>query len=891
MDVTSTHCNVDQLKTAIGTYPEATLRVNDIEQIAGSRGARRKGVSEYEAHTLPVTYGSSLMYSSASAREVKLYTSMLPVIREGAELSTLPVSASASVAPPTRTSPSRLASNLTDLQPVPGAPVALPAVAQRPLHLCGQLQAEEIASSVWLAVRSSWFEFEFSMNFEAVSALKYQIATILSTQNNQTNHEIADMAFFSNLSREAKIAIVSFVTAGIFLLEISVGYVTGSIALIADSFHMLSDLVALFIAFYAIRLAKQKTRKPNLTFGYQRAEILGAFANSVFLLALCFTIIIEAIQRFVNPVEIDDPKMVLVVGCVGLLANLLGMFLFGGHVGHGHGSVDDDQHGHLPLHSHLPKAAPTTTAHALVQRKNGSIHSNIHEKKTTVKNDGKGVEFTSEPADSISLTTTPPSPTLHYSAQTRVAVIAAADRIRKNTVSSDSESHHSRSYSNNRHQRHHSNSHSHSHENNGNSNSNVENDRRHSQVVNADQTVLNIKDSAPPSLHSQSHDHEHSNEIKNDHSHSHDYHGHDRDHEHEHESEHERENKNHDNHKHNHNHGDGGHGHGHGNMNMHGLFLHVLGDALGSVGVIISSLVIMFADGHWRYYMDPLISLLISGLIISSAVPLVRSASFILLQGVPTSVSMDKLKEEIGAVTGVIDVHELHVWGLSDSTNVASVHVRVLAGGDEGLCTHSYMGVAAAIKQLLHRYGVHSTTVQPEFVARMETASGEIVYRASSCVGGVLSVGGGGGGGIGGSGCAGDDNGFVGGVGSECGDEEPLGCLLRCEGGYCNEQVCCPEELVPLIPPNSASGRKLNTAEFLVSGGGSGSGREAVVNVVVPADQFNEGATWFKKVAPFKLGKRDATGLPDGPSNDIHNHTYNHEHGDDEHHHNSSNSH
>ncbi|KAJ3068376.1 hypothetical protein HDU98_008446 [Podochytrium sp. JEL0797] len=99
-----------------------------------------------------------------------------------------------------------------------------------------------------------------------------------------------------------KITLVGTLTAGLFLLEIVAGYKTGSIALIADSFHMLSDLLALCIAFYAIKLAKQRTRKSNLSFGYQRAEILGAFANAVFLLALCFTIIIEAIQRFVEPV-------------------------------------------------------------------------------------------------------------------------------------------------------------------------------------------------------------------------------------------------------------------------------------------------------------------------------------------------------------------------------------------------------------------------------------------------------------------------------------------------------------------------------------------------------------------------------------------------------------
>jgi hypothetical protein len=88
-------------------------------------------------------------------------------------------------------------------------------------------------------------------------------------------------------------------------------------------------------------------------------------------------------------------------------------------------------------------------------------------------------------------------------------------------------------------------------------------------------------------------------------------------------------------------------------MNMQGLFLHILGDALGSVGVIISTLIIMFAPGDWRFYMDPIISLVITAIIISSTIPLIKSASFILLQGVPASVSTEELKREIKKIPGV----------------------------------------------------------------------------------------------------------------------------------------------------------------------------------------------------------------------------------------------
>jgi len=91
----------------------------------------------------------------------------------------------------------------------------------------------------------------------------------------------------------------------------------------------------------------------------------------------------------------------------------------------------------------------------------------------------------------------------------------------------------------------------------------------------------------------------------------------------------------------------GGGGHSHQNLNMRGVFLHVLGDALGNIGVIATALFIWLTDFTWRFYADPVISLVITAIIFSSALPLVKSASFILLQGVPTGVSLDDVKEDI----------------------------------------------------------------------------------------------------------------------------------------------------------------------------------------------------------------------------------------------------
>ena len=77
------------------------------------------------------------------------------------------------------------------------------------------------------------------------------------------------------------------------------------------------------------------------------------------------------------------------------------------------------------------------------------------------------------------------------------------------------------------------------------------------------------------------------------------------------------------------------------------------------------------------------------------------------MQAVPSHVSLDAVRSSIGEVEGVVSVHELHVWQLSESTVVASVHVLISPGID-------YMVAAAGIREALHRHGIHSVTIQPE---------------------------------------------------------------------------------------------------------------------------------------------------------------------------------
>lgn len=137
------------------------------------------------------------------------------------------------------------------------------------------------------------------------------------------------------------------------VLEVVVSRVTASLAMLSDSFHMLSDVLALVVALVAERFARRTHATQKNTFGWIRAEVMGALVNAIFLTGLCFAILLEAVERFIEPHEMQQPLVVLGVGVAGLLVNVLGLCLFHHHSGEGQGAG----HGHSHGHGHLAKGA------------------------------------------------------------------------------------------------------------------------------------------------------------------------------------------------------------------------------------------------------------------------------------------------------------------------------------------------------------------------------------------------------------------------------------------------------------------------------------------------------------------------------------------------------
>ncbi|CAL8081432.1 unnamed protein product [Orchesella dallaii] len=336
----------------------------------------------------------------------------------------------------------------------------------------------------------------------------------------------------SSTGNKTRLIAMFAMTFGFFLVEIIVGYITNSMALVADSFHMLSDVAALVVAFVSVKMSPKKWSKN--TFGWARAEVLGALVNAVFLVALCFSILVESVKRFLHPEDIDQPKLILIVGVIGLFVNLIGICLFRHH----HGG---------PGHNH-------------------HHHSIKHQRRLT-------------------------------------RMVATDDN---------------------------------------------ENDERVTSADNAPPQPL-----PPPSGHA------HSSASQ---------------------------------------------------MNMRGVFLHIMADALGSVIVIISALIIWLTEWEYKTYVDPCLSVFLVVLILYSVWPLLQESAMILLQTVPTHIQIDELQRKlIREVEGVIAVHEFHIWQLAGDRIIASAHIRCRNLAD-------YIRIAEKVKEFFHNEGIHSTTIQPEFV-------------------------------------------------------------------------------------------------------------------------------------------------------------------------------
>jgi len=142
-------------------------------------------------------------------------------------------------------------------------------------------------------------------------------------------------------------------------------------------------------------------------------------------------------------------------------------------------------------------------------------------------------------------------------------------------------------------------------------------------------------------------------------------------------------------------------------VNLRNSFLHMAGDTLSTAAVIAGGLGILLTGQNW---IDPVLSLLIAALILWSSIGIVRETLNILLEGTPRGISIDAIRAGIGAVEGVVDVHDLHVWSLGSNSRALACHVTIAdIPPSESAC------ILLRIKHVLKdHFGVAHSTIQFE---------------------------------------------------------------------------------------------------------------------------------------------------------------------------------
>jgi cobalt-zinc-cadmium efflux system protein len=144
-----------------------------------------------------------------------------------------------------------------------------------------------------------------------------------------------------------------------------------------------------------------------------------------------------------------------------------------------------------------------------------------------------------------------------------------------------------------------------------------------------------------------------------------------------------------------------------GDVNIRSVFLHMLGDTLSTAAVIVGGVAILFTHQYW---IDPLLSLIISAMILWSSWSIVRETLHILLEGTPRSLNLAEIRAAVSGIDDVINVHDLHVWSLTSQSHALSCHVQVVE-----MPLANAEGVLERINhQLRDHFGIHHTTIQVE---------------------------------------------------------------------------------------------------------------------------------------------------------------------------------
>ncbi len=142
-------------------------------------------------------------------------------------------------------------------------------------------------------------------------------------------------------------------------------------------------------------------------------------------------------------------------------------------------------------------------------------------------------------------------------------------------------------------------------------------------------------------------------------------------------------------------------------LNLRSAFLHLMGDVMSTLGAVIAGIIIAFTNWNW---LDPFVSVLIGVFILYNAWSILKQTIHILLESTPENINMDSMVTELRSVNGVLDVHDLHVWSISENLRMLSAHVVI-----DNVSIGEGVSIQHNINELLaHNYNIQHATLQME---------------------------------------------------------------------------------------------------------------------------------------------------------------------------------
>lgn len=467
------------------------------------------------------------------------------------------------------------------------------------------------------------------------------------------------------ITNKCKLLFMCCVTSLYFVIEISYGYKLNSVALIADSYLMFSNVVALAVAWLSVAMSKKKSLRN--TYGWARVEILGVLINTVFLTGLCFLMIIQGVKRTFDPSVVKEPKVVLLIGVIGFSINIIGLMLFRDSstrhcdcftsrlsvlvnvVSISKHSMGNDSERTVSRHNLL-----STTSSTFVKRTSLEKLSRTNLKRITATQRLDQLDEDVLCRNEIQLNNIEATESKTNNNEITVSKSDSKVKINIDSIKNSEES-------------------SSVQQENGTVVKSIlkksELSNRFSKRLesNSDKEDANIN-ARKGTIHLPNETKPH-NFWYNCKFTSH--------------------------------------------LHKSKVIFHIIADGLGAIMLMLSSLcIIHFENNEFiQMYTDPIACIVLSLLTLYIVNPLLKTSALILIQSTPQHIDVPELKRKLllKYPDDIISIHEFHVWQMESNRIIATLHIKF---HDK----QRYIDLYKKIQCYFHELGVHSVTIQPEFL-------------------------------------------------------------------------------------------------------------------------------------------------------------------------------